>query len=74
MSTFWCEYCGKKISVNDLNLLKYYVRPQIQKKVPFLDVESNKKQISEFYKKQIFFKCDKCGRVLKEVLNNDETD
>jgi hypothetical protein len=72
VNVFWCEYCGKKITTNDLSLLKYYVRPQIQRKVPFLDFESNKKQSSEFFKKQIFFKCDKCGRVLKEVSNNDE--
>jgi len=72
MNIFWCDYCTKKISVNDLELLKYYVRPKLQNKLPFIDTETNKKQTTDFGKNKIFFKCPECGRVLKEVLKNDE--
>ena len=72
MNIFWCDCCTKKISVNDLELLKYYVRPKLQNKLPFIDTETNKKQTTNFGKSKIFFKCPECGRVLKEVLKNDE--
>jgi DNA-directed RNA polymerase subunit RPC12/RpoP len=71
-SFFWCDYCGKKIAIDNTDNLQHYTRPKIQGNLPFLEIESQKKIKTNFNKEKRFYKCKDCGRGLKEVSQNDE--
>lgn len=65
---YWCEKCSKKyyITSSDTNLLEIK-RANLQKKIPHLKPENNKKTKAEYVERKSFKKCNVCGYLLKEV-------
>lgn len=67
--TYWCEKCSKKtyLAEQDCNLT--IERSELQKKIPHLDIEKNKKNRPIFVQRNSFIKCKTCGYLLKEIKN-----
>lgn len=64
---FWCERCAKKIFLENLDHLNTILKQKLQKKLPFVDVETQKKSEQSFDKRSNMYKCPACGHVLKEI-------
>ena len=67
--TYWCEKCSKKIFLADNDCDLTVERSELQKKIPHLDVEKNKKSRPIFVQRKNFIKCKICGFLLKEIKN-----
>jgi protein-arginine kinase activator protein McsA len=64
---FWCEMCAKKIFLENLDHLNTIIKQKLQKKLPFVDIETQKKNEQSFDKRSSLYKCPACGHVLKEI-------
>ena len=70
IKTFWCEKCCKKTFLTEDACNLKVERSELQKKIPFLDIEKNKKNRPVYLQRKNLYKCQKCGYLLKEI--NDE--
>lgn len=66
---YWCEKCSKKIHLAEKDCELTVERAELQKKIPFLDTEKNKKNRPVFVQRKNFIKCKNCGFTLKEIKN-----
>jgi hypothetical protein len=67
---FWCEYCSKKYTIDDFENIPQIDLSKIQKKVPYLEVEKNKKTKPVFVERQKKIKCVNCGYILRKIEND----
>ena len=65
--TFWCESCSKKYFFENKDDLYKIERSMVQKKIPHIDLENNKKTNSIFVERKNHVKCMHCGFLLKDI-------
>lgn len=67
---FWCEHCSKKCTIDDFENARQIDLSKIQKKIPYLEVEKNKKTKPVFFERQKKIKCTICGYILRKIEND----
>jgi predicted RNA-binding Zn-ribbon protein involved in translation (DUF1610 family) len=65
---FWCEKCAKKIMEDNLHSLLKIKKSDVQKTIPNLNQETQKKVKTVFRPRKDFYKCPNCGHVVKELI------
>lgn len=65
MQIFWCDKCQKKHFFDEVSDGIHVAN--VQKTLPFLDPETQKKKQSVFTKRKARHKCLHCGFIMKEI-------
>lgn len=64
---FWCENCAKKLFFENIDHLNSIIKQKLQKKLPFIEIETQKKMHQSFEDRVKLYKCPTCGHILKEI-------
>ena len=64
---FWCENCAKKFFFENLDHLNSIIKQKLQKKLPFIDLETQKKTQQSYEDRSRLYNCPARGHILKEI-------
>lgn len=67
LQIFWCDTCQKKYFFDEIT--EGIEVSKVQKTIPFLDPETQKRKKPVFLQRKQKHKCSKCGYIMKEVQN-----